>query len=279
MPMIFDEQLVSKGFADAFNPRLAGVRVGANLQMGDVVKFPIPIEAYNAPVSILEFMKGQEDRMDYLSASRDLVALAKAKQIPAADTMEKLLESAGPIVKDLIQSLAQPLTDLAEMRKAYYLQFYSVPRIIQVTDADGDEVDFQYRPNLIVPSVEFESAMAQAQRTKHYLSEFCFHISSQAMNEIHRMSTKLFFLQLMKIGFPIDWWTFADIAEITNFGPEPEGTHNVMERWMAMQHIKAEMAGEAQKQMGQGPGRPPTNQKPAQIKGKDSNTRSTVTTS
>jgi hypothetical protein len=277
---LFDEQLVSKGFADAFNPRLAGVRAGANLQMGDPVKFPIPPEAYNVPPYILEFMKQQEDRMDYLAAARDLVALAKAKQIPAADTMEKLLESAGPIVKDLIQSLAQPLSDLAEMRKAYYLQFYSVPRLIQITDADGEEIDFQYRPDLIVPAVEFESAAANAARTKHYLSEFHFHISSQAMNEIHRMSTKLFFLQLMKIGYPIDWWTFADIAEIPNFGPEPKGTHNVMERWQAMQHIKAELAGEAQKQMGQqGAGRPPSNQKPGQLVTKDGGARSTVRTS
>ena len=280
MPMLFDEQLVSKGFADAFNPRLAGVRAGANLQMGDPVKFPIPAEAYNVPAYILEFMKQQEDRMDYLAAARDLVALAKAKQIPAADTMEKLLESAGPIVKDLIQSLAQPLSDLAEMRKAYYLQFYSVPRIIQTTDADGDEIDFLYRPDLIVPSVEFESALANAQRTKHYLSEFTFHISSQAMNEIHRMSTKLFFLQLMKIGFPIDWWTFADIAEIPNFGAEPLGTKNVMERWMAQKHILAEMQGAAAKHLPQqGDGRPNTNAKPPHVAQKEGGARSTIATS
>jgi hypothetical protein len=279
-PMMYDENLADKSFADDFDPRRAGVRVGGNLQAGDVVKFPIPPEYYTPPQSILDFIRSQEDRMDYLSAARDLVALAKAKQIPAADSMEKLLEASGPIVKDLIAALAEPIVALADMRKAYYLQFYTSARLLHLTGADGKDIDVEFRPELINPIPSGEQSTVSYDRARLLLSEFEYAISTQSLNEIHRMQTKLFFLQLMKLGFPIDWWTFAEISEIPNFGPEPEGTKNVMERWMAQQRIKAELAGDAQQHMQQaGPGRPNSNQRPPQMKSKDGGSRTTVATS
>jgi hypothetical protein len=65
-------------------------------------------------------------------------------------------------------------------------------------------------------------------------------------------------------------------------GPEPEGTHNMFERWVAEQHITRELAEELQGGPaggGQGPGRPATNKKAPQIKSKDGGTRSTIATS
>ena len=120
------------------------------------------------------------------------------------------------------------------------------------------------------------------------------------------MTTKLFYLQLMKVGFPISWWTFAKIAQIPNFGPPPDGTHNEMERWVAQKHLEIDLQIELAKQAQQatggapgaaggapripqtgslpgmgsaGPGRPQSFQRPPKIVNKDGGTRSTVTTS
>jgi hypothetical protein len=62
------------------------------------------------------------------------------------------------------------------------------------------------------------------------------------------MTNKLFYLQLMKEGFPISWWTFAQIAKIPNFGPPPEGTNTELERWQAQQRIQIELKAELQKE-------------------------------
>ncbi len=124
------------------------------------------------------------------------------------------------------------------------------------------------------------------------------------------MTTKLFYIQLMKAGFPISWWTFAKIAQIPNFGPPPEGTNTEMERWIAQPHIQTELAIDQQQEIagsglvgpdgqpvssgggaggeGGGPpggggggegGRPPSFNKAPKMESKDGGTRSTITTS
>lgn len=331
-PAVFDENLVSASWAKSFNPRLAGIRAAANLQLGDPIKFPVPPQQYDVPNWIMQWITSQEDRMDYMTGVRDLVAIAKAKQIPGADTLEKLLEMAGPIVQDLVRAVEDPLQQLGEWRKAYYFQFYTRGRVISLTGLDGNEDDVDYtsavlqpwqptekqtararrdpdyqrdvpfRPEqLITMSDAHESPDARAERSRLSIDEFHYHVSESALNEIHRMTTKLFYIQLMKSGFPISWWTFAQIAKIPNFGPPPEGTNTEMERWVAQKRMEIELAAELQQQtqamgggMGApdgggvpnpdggsegGPGRPPSFSAPPKIVSKDGGTRSTITTS
>ena len=138
------------------------------------------------------------------------------------------------------------------------------------------------------------------------LDEFHYHVTESGINEIHRMTTKLFYVQLMKLGFPISWWTFAKIARIPNFGPPPEGTNTEMERWIAQKHIETDLALEQQQEVasalggtpgagplppggpngagatspsGAGPGRPPSFNAPPKLEQKDGGARSTITTS
>jgi hypothetical protein len=144
---------------------------------------------------------------------------------------------------------------------------------------------------------------------KKSLDDFKYVVSESGINEIHRMTTKLFYIQLMKAGFPISWWTFAKIAQIPNFGPPPEGTNTEMERWIAQQHIQTELALDQQQEIagaglvgpdgqpvssggaggeggpgggpggGAGPGRPASFQKAPRIEQKDGGARSTIATS
>ncbi len=94
-------------------------------------------------------------------------------------------------------------------------------------------------------------------KLKKLISDFRYEVSQSGLNEIHRMTTKLFYLQLMKEGFPISWWTFAKIARIPNFGPPPFGTNTEMERWVAQQEMKIELQGKLQKEMQEMQGGPP----------------------
>jgi hypothetical protein len=248
---LYDDTLVSDSWAKSFNPMMAGARAKAPLSQGDVIKFPIDPSIYNIPPVILEFIRQQEDRMDYLTGVRDLVAITKAQQIPGADTIEKLMEMAGPIVQDLVSRVALPMRILGEQRKALYFQFYTTARMITVAGEDGAPVDVQYAPEKLIPYWRDATGGAldapqQSAKTREFLTEFEYRVTESGINEIHRMTTKLFYMQLMKAGFPLSWWDFAKIAQIPNFGPPPEGTNTVMERWTAQKMMEGEIAVEQQ---------------------------------
>lgn len=310
-PIMYDDTHVSKEWANAVNPRKSGVRVAAPMAMqGIIAKVFGEQWQYEVPQWIMEYMKAQEDRMDYLSGTPDLIAIARAKQVPSESTLEKLLEMAGPLVQDMIRNVEEPLYDLGTMRLAYYFQFYTMPRILSISGNFGQTgKEFAFTPELIVPQKHDESEDARAIRIRRYLSEFKYTITQSSINEIHRLSTKLFYLQLMKAGFPISWWTFAEIAQIPNFGAAPTGTDDKpveteLEKWIAQKHMEAELQEELAQaangaiQPGGAPaapgsgngtpspsgnggpvGRPPVNTGEARLVQKDGGTRSTVTTS
>ena len=240
--MVYDETTVSDAFAAKFNPRKGGARAKMNLTGVDKpIQFPVPPQFYDVPPWVNVYLQQQEERMDYLSGVKDVVAIAKARQLPSADTLEKLLEMAGPIVQDMITRLQTPLTALADMRKAYYLQFYTRPRMITTVGLNDVPVDEQFLPAMLLAQHEPDTAETRLAS----LDEFHYDLSESGLNEIHRMSTKLLYLQLYKANFPLSPWTLAEIMQIPNFGPPPQGTNNEMERYIAWQHMLAELQGEA----------------------------------
>jgi len=298
-PAEYNDAVVDKAWAEAFNPRKAGVRAGSDFSQGEMIRYPFPPGYYDVPNWIAGpggFIQQQEERMDYVTCARDLVAVAKARQIPSADTMEKLLEMAGPIVQDMVQGLVRPLTELGEWRKALYFQFYTRQRMIRIADPEATELltNVKYVPDKLVPYRTNETSEARAARVRSYLSDFSYEVVESGLNEIHRLGTKLLYLQLSKAGFPLSWWTLAKVCQVPNMGPPPAGTNTEIERWIAQQRIMSDLqtdiAREQQEAMGGVPGAPvqsaPTNQgRPPsftaapKIVQKDGGTRSTVTTS
>jgi hypothetical protein len=281
-PYLYDENLVSTGFADNFDPRMAGARAAANLNAGgDIVKFPVDSSHYDVPQSIPNYIKEQEERIGKFMGTPDLVAMAKAKQVPGEGTLEKLLEMAGPLVKDMMRAIEVPMQQLGEWRKAYYFQFYTKGRIVQTTGPDDlPGEDYEYTPDQIVPYVENEPLAQKIDRQRNSITAFKYVVNESGVNEMKRMVNRLALLQLRKAGLPIDWWTIGKAFNLSNLGPEPEGTHNMMERWVAEQHLTRELAEElGGGQPGQGPGRPPSNKKGPQLVTKDGGARQTVKTS
>lgn len=299
---LYDATMVSQGFAQAFNPRMAGVAAAADINAGDPIKFPVPPGTYDVPLGTYQHLKDQESRMDYLTGVQDLTAIAKAKQIPAGDTLEKILEMAGPIVQDLIRAIEDPLQRLGAMRLALNMQFMTTARIIQHVGDEATGNPFTFHPDRLITPAAGESADRFAERRRLFLHEFVYTVSRSGINEINRMTTKLFYWQIMKGGFPLSWWTYADIAEIPNFGPPPTGVNNELERWIAQQHMMRDLATEAAKEQAEatggvvgadagatppagpaaaqeGPGRPNANTAPPHIESKDGGARSTIATS
>ncbi len=177
-PAIYDDSKVSKSWAEAVNPRRAGVRAAADMNFGEVFKILGEQWQYEVPMWIPDWIKSQENRMDYIAAAPDLVAMAKAKQVPGEGTMEKLIEMAGPLVQDMIRGVEEPQYELGEMRKALYLQFDTRSRWMQLAGPDADSEDYQWTPDLFVPAATTLLPADERRATqKLYLHQFKYHTS------------------------------------------------------------------------------------------------------
>jgi hypothetical protein len=289
---IYNDQAISKTGAEAINPRKGGVRIAADFNSGDLIKFPITPQQYDVPLWIVDWWKYMDDRCEYLTGARDLTAVAKAKQLPSGDSMEKLLEMAGPLTQDMVRAMVLPLQQLGTMRLSDYLQYYTYERIVQTTNDEGEPQDWLFKPDLLVDLQPGDMPDVRTRKAKQLLSAFKYRVTQSGITEINRMTTKLFFLQLMKIpGFPMDWWTFAKVAQLPRFGkvptkldadgnPTTEAYDSMIERFFAQMQLMAE----AQQKYGappngQPPGRPNSNKVAPHLENKSGGTRSTNSTS
>jgi hypothetical protein len=307
-PYQYDRSMVSKGFAERFDPRQPGARIEVDSSIG-VNNAVAPIfdpSQFDVPSNIPEIIEGLEMRSDYLIGVQDLTALAKAQQTPSADSIEKLMEVAGPLVSDMSRNMERSLRDIGEMFKSMVFQFYTAARRVQILGPDGlTEEDFDFQPDDLVPSHfpwqhPSETVKPHHERAAWHQNNFLFHITPNSMHQITQMTRKLLFLQLQRSGVPIDPWTLAEVFDIPNFGKPPNEANTVIERWEAWQRIFAgiqasimaqmqmiqlaqgpvgQMAGAMQAGMGAdasqggnpGPGRKPTGQDGPTLETKDQN--------
>lgn len=299
-PIAYDENTVSERLALALNPRQPGQRVKLNMQMGEAIKPLLPTNYADQPAYIMDTMKYLNDQQDWIIGARDVMGLAKTKQIPSEGTIDKLLEMAGPLAQDMTRSMEEGMRVLGDQRRWLNLQFQSKRRLFYLLGVDNvTEEMFDFDPGNLIPShMPDEDPQAgpsrynQIQRAREFGGELYYHVTAHSMARTQSMSQKLIMLQLYQRNLlPSDPWSVAEDFEIEGFGPKPEGATNRMELWIEWERAKAKIAAEAQAQMGaaqqaqegggepQAPqGRPNANTKAPQIRVKGDG-RSTVTTS
>ena len=249
-PMMFDDRTISKSLVESVDTRVPGQAVGVDFTAGERPIKPILEPAfYDVPQWILEVIKSNDESQKYLSGVQDFSALAKAQQIPSSDTVEKIMEMAGPVVTSISRNMEAALGQLGEMIKCMFFQFYTAKRRIQILGKDGiTPLDTSYyTPDKLTPShmpgeaKDRSSAFTDVQRVRMCMGSIYFKITPKSLHQITQMSRKLLYIQLQKAGIPIDPWTMAEINDIPNFGPAPDGTTTVMQRWVAFVKIKGEL--------------------------------------
>jgi hypothetical protein len=299
-PLAIDENGMAESDQVRLDTRQPNQRIRVNMAMGDPVKPLLPHEYYTVGADIWKHIESLENDLDYVMASRDMSALARARQLPSADTLEKFFEAMGPIVQDRSRNAEKSLRELGEMVKCLFFQFYTSRRIIQQLGEDGIVAEtFDYNPNSLIPApLPDEKPWQHMARIRHHCNSFHFHVTPNSLHQITQMSRQLILLQLQKTGFPLDPWTIGKAFDLPDLGPEPKGTKNIIERYVAWTRMRGElqteMAAEAQaalaeaqgqQQMKQaaanlvperGPGRPSTGAAAPQLKVKDSGTRTTI---
>lgn len=312
-PMEFDRNSMAQATMEKINVRAGKQRIPTDFSMGEIARPMLPPEYYSIPAThALEAVKFLQDQLRYQTGIRDMMALAQARQLPAGDTVEKLMEIAGPIVSSMSRAMERSMCEVGEQWKSLAFQFYTLSRRVQVLGKDGvTEQDFDFEPGSMIPShmpdelaaikqkgMSIEDATKSRysieKRAQFHQNSFYFHITPFSMHQITQMTRKMLFLQLRRSGFPIDCWTVADALDVPNFGARPaESDGTVFGNFVQEQKILAGVQIEIQKaaaaaQMadaanaaigGNGAetrGRKPSAQVPPSIQSKDGGERQTV---
>jgi hypothetical protein len=255
--LVYDDKTLSKSLVESVDPRQPGQAIGVDFTISERPIRPM-LEAgyYDVPQWIFQVVQDNRELMKYLSGVNDYTAITKAAQIPSSDSLEKIMNMAGALVQDVSREMEASLGQLGEMIKAMFFEFYTAPRRLQIMGPDGitkEDTDY-FEPSTLFPShmpwesKDTPSTFSVVQRARHYMDSFFFSITPNSLHRITQMSTKLLYIQLQKLGLPIDPWTMAKINDIPNFGPPPDGTTTVFERWVAFERIKGDLQAHIQAQ-------------------------------
>jgi hypothetical protein len=256
-PRAFDRNSQGAALAQTINTRIPNQVVGLDLslvplaqQMGPL----LPYQWYEYPPHYLQAQQMLVSMMKDQMGVADAQALARARQLPSGDSVEKLMEQLGPLVKDQSRNMEESIRALGEQWKSNFFQFYTVQRRMQLLGPDGlAEEDFDYKPGTLIPYAndqEWSSAGApdmrssesrrkfgapeeweryfargevvpQFERARWHKDNFAFSVVPYSLHEFNSISRKLFYVQLQARGFPLDPWTLAELFDIKNFGDLP----------------------------------------------------------
>jgi len=256
----YNMRAVSRDTAKTIRTDVTGQRIGYNGSEGtgnNVVESLLPKEFYNIDGSVQEFMKFLIEQMDYQMGVRDVSALSKMKAGASPDSLEKMLEMAGPIVKGISRDMERSMRDLADMFKYMVLQYVRTPQLLQVLGADMITAEnYDMQPGNLIPShlpgekKDGESIYSEQQRIRWAATHMKFIIMPGTMHQIVQTSQKLLYLQLWKMGFPVDPWTLGEVLTLGDVGKVPTGANTMIEKWVAWQEmqieIKAKLAAKMQ---------------------------------
>lgn len=264
----FDDRTMAPGLIKALDLRVPGQAIPVDMTISAKPITPVLDPTfYDAPAWIPEMLDKNEELMKYLSGVNDFTAISKARQLPSSDTVEKIMEMAGPLVTDISRNMEAALGQMGEMLKCMFFQFYTASRRLQVLgkdgitlqdsieNEDGSKTPMVYTPGNLIPSHGLgedpengPSKYTQIQRAKMYMNAFFFKITPNSLHNLTQLTRKLMYIQLQKAGVPIDPWTMAEVFDIPNFGHPPEGAKTVFEKWVAWERIKGDLSARIQAQ-------------------------------
>ncbi len=308
--MLYDKSAgLPRKTMEQFDPYEERGRLGVDGEISDkMLRTALPESLLNIPTWGFEWNKLLDDNEDYMLGINAMQNLAKAKISAASgNAVEKAMEEAGPIVKDISHGMEMPMQDIMQMVLYLVLQYYPTGRIMQYVGPDGvSRETFDLNPESLVPShgpledaANGPSIYSRMQRVKMFASNIHATIAPGSLHGIVQTPQKLLYMQLQRSGFMLSSETVAKAMDIPNFGTLDGNTE--IEKWQSEQKMKLEFAvkmkqlegslvpqgaGGAPQPQGAGgskgkPGRPPSGQKNPQMKTKGSaeGQRATVTES
>lgn len=232
-PVWHNEKEISRKAMETLNLRVPGTKVPKSGFITDPIASIHPYQHYEPSQQTLPMIQMLQQQMDYQNGVQDLSAVAKLQQVPSAETVDKLLQAAGPLVQDYAREMERSLTELAMLSMWCWLQFDTVRRRLEIIGPDGiTKEDFDYDPGKLVPG-DIPGIASDAPIMRKGLAHgrrFAFSIIPRSVFGVTDVQNKLFMFQLWRDGrFPVDPWTLAKVWNLPNFGDPPH--QNMIDNW------------------------------------------------
>lgn len=278
----YDRNNTSAGLAAALNTRIPNQYVGLDLGMlGDqaLPKPLLPFQWYEYPPHYLQAQDMLRGMIKEQMGVADAQALARARQLPSGDSVEKIMETLGPLVKDQSRNMEESIRGMGDMWKSNFFQFITAGRRLQTLGPEGvAEEDWDYEPGSLIPAANdsrlqamresgrtpeswdsfapFDNGSSQMipqfERARWHKDNFTFSVVPYSLHEMNSITRKLLVMQRKKAGFPMDPWTEAELFDDKNFGDPPliedpdtgewRRPRTGFERWQVWMRIQAAVA-------------------------------------
>jgi hypothetical protein len=221
-----DKRAMPKSALDALDTRRSGVKMHYNPAAGEPFKLldgPDP-EVFNIYKDHIQFLKQE---MEDTGGLAGVSALSQMGQMPSADTMERYMEALSPILRLRARNMELALSELAEMLKVGFFQWYNAPRRIELLGKDGlTREDFDYDPGTMVPAGEkrFDGSLPpRMELAMEHHKLFSFQVAPNSWLNVSHAQQKMFYLQLFRAQM-LDPWTIWDQFDVPDAGPMPAET-------------------------------------------------------
>jgi hypothetical protein len=234
-PVKFKEKEHSKAQMEQLNLRIPGQKIRASGLIPNSIEPVLPYQHYQIQQAALPIVQTMKQDLDYQIGVQDLTSVAKLQQVPSAETVEKLLQAAGPLVQDYAREMERFLTELAMLFMWLVLQFDTMRRRLEILGANGlVKEDFDFDPAKLspaeAPGVPFDAPVMR--KGIAHGRRFGYSIVPRSVFRVTDVQNKLFYFQLWRDGrFPISPWKLAKVWDIDNFGEAPHETE--IENWEA----------------------------------------------
>lgn len=271
--VVGDRQAIARGLLNKIDSRLPGQKVLLNNTGGEGFKF---LDGPQLPGYVMEYVRFLIDGLDDNYGVKGLQELAKLKQMPSSETLDKFDDAQTQILRLRSNQVEHGLSELAEMVKVMIFQYYDTARRVQILGSDGVAMeDLDYDPQNLIPStpvgspdykIEYDPALTnRIERAQRHHRNFTFSVNRNSMIASSQSQQKMYMLQLARMpGGPlIDPWTLLEAFDVPNLGPIPKGSifDRVVQaqqlgiyppsQMMMMQIQQAQAAQQAQAQGGQ----------------------------
>lgn len=275
-PMVIgDEMSIGPNGMKAINTRRAGAKILQNpMGQGVTIQPPPPLDR-----SISDHIEWIMREMDDLSGVVDLKNLGSLNQIPATETVDKMIESKSWLLQGRSRVIEAFMREFAEQMMYNFAQFYDVKKRYAILGQQGiTSEDFDFDPGTFIPDFvhadDFDQfggitqkamdrgPLPRYDRAKEVIRQMHFFIAPGSLLSASDVTRKMMYLQLFRMGV-MDIWTMAEVLGIPNYGTPPDGAKNIPDRLMAQMAMGIGMAPPSPANMANpGPGRKPSGQEP-----------------
>ncbi len=227
--LIADKNSIAKALMDRIDTRRAGLKLRTNpvAGQGAQIVYPTNDQIITLAMAWMQFLIEEIKR---LAGTEELTSLAQLGQIPATETIERMIEAMTPTVRMRSRVMEAFIREVAMIVLSNMFQFYTAdyraamfgPQGLTLEDAD-------LNPGSLIPSDYGTSELSEAERAVRFLSHFRYEITPGSMLSAAGVTEKLLYIQLSRMGY-MDAITLLEKLGVPNIGAPDEAGKTIFER-------------------------------------------------